>query len=103
MIGWIILGVFILLIVVLLIRASMMKPAATYEGPAWQPPEEMDPVCEHLARAIRCRTVSNMGAYVNGSGPVIPTGGVSLSNRERIESITVSRGMRVCARPRMVA
>ena len=25
--------------------------------------------------AIRCRTVSNMGAYVNGSGPVIPTGG----------------------------
>lgn len=25
--------------------------------------------------AIRCRTVSNMGAYVNASGPVIPTGG----------------------------
>jgi len=25
--------------------------------------------------AIRCRTVSNMGAYVNGSGPVIPTSG----------------------------
>lgn len=39
--------------------------------------------------AIRCRTISNMGAYLNGSGPVIPTGGGTrmLTNVYRIDTV----------------
>lgn len=59
MIGWMIAGIFVLLIAVVLIRTFRMKPPEKHAGDAWQPPEDIDPACEHLARAIRCRTISS--------------------------------------------
>ena len=59
MIGWMIAGIFVLLIAVVLIRTFRMKPPEKHAGDPWQPPEDIDPACEHLARAIRCRTISS--------------------------------------------
>lgn len=59
MIGWIILGTLVILIAVLLIRAFMMKPEKVTAESAWEPPAEIDPACEHLSRAIQCRTISS--------------------------------------------
>lgn len=59
MIGWIIAGIVALFVTVLLIRAFQMKSPETHAEGSWKPPEEMDPACEHLARAIRCRTISS--------------------------------------------
>ena len=59
MIGWIIAGIIVLLLAVLLIRAFRMKAEAIEGKREWQPPEAMDPACGHLARAIRCRTISS--------------------------------------------
>jgi carboxypeptidase PM20D1 len=59
MVGYIIAGAVILLAAVMLIRTFRMKPATGEKAPAWQPPETVDPACERLARAIRCRTVSS--------------------------------------------
>ena len=59
MIGWMIAGGIVLLAAVVLIRAFRMKPEQTDSGAAWTAPEATDPACEHLARAIRCRTISS--------------------------------------------
>jgi carboxypeptidase PM20D1 len=59
MTGWIIAGAFVLLLAVMLIRAFMMKPEKADAARKWEPPAQPDPACEHLSRAIRCRTVSS--------------------------------------------
>ena len=65
MIGWMIAGVVVLLAAVLLIRAFRMKPEDIGEKAEWQAPADMDPACGHLARAIRCRTVSSSEGDMN--------------------------------------
>jgi len=59
MIGWIIAGVIVLLIAIMLIRAFRMKPNAAQQSETWKHPDGMDAACEHLSRAIRCRTISS--------------------------------------------
>ena len=59
MIGWIILGAFVVLLAVLLVRAAMFRPKEE-PAPAGEKPQlEGKRIAENLAAMVRCKTVSS--------------------------------------------
>jgi len=59
MIGWIILGAFVMLLAVLLARAAMFRPKEEAAPAGERPRLEEERIAENLAAMVRCRTVSS--------------------------------------------